>query len=126
MNNEPKILLTINLEGGTLRKGETTIKKWYLTKKDMFPYQSFKGNDGDKIIKSGKYKHTPLIPKECVLKTTLTRDAYDAFQSDSMPEWFHSQKEWRKKSPVERLELHLARISSSYNGKSFSYQIIED
>ena len=125
MANEAKVLLTVITEGGTLKQGEVITKKWYLTKKDMFPGQTFKHNDGDKIIRSGKYKSRPLIAEDCLIKIKLNADAYEAMISATMPEWFHKQKEWRKMSADERLRIHLARISESLNGKSFTYQIVE-
>lgn len=125
MANEAKVLLTVVTEGGNLKKGEPVTKKWYLTKKDMFPGQEFKKNDGDKIIRSGKYKSIPLIADDCLIKIKLNVDAYESMISATMPEWFHKQKEWRKMSEQERLRTHLARISQSLNGKSFTYQIVE-
>jgi hypothetical protein len=126
MNNEVKILLTINLEGGTLEKGEPIKGKYYLSKKDLFPWQKFKGNEGQKIIKSGKYSHTPLIPKDAKKRIKLTKDAYDYMTSVSCPDWFKNPKVWKKMKPEERLELHLARICRAENGKSFSYEIVPD
>lgn len=126
MNTEPKILLTINLEGGTLIKGEPEIRKYYLTKKDLFPNQRFKNGEGNKIIRSGKYMYTPTTQSEVKQKITLYKDAYDYMTSEACPEWFHNVKEWRKMSPIQRLETHLARTTLHFNGKSFTYQIIED
>jgi hypothetical protein len=126
MNTEIKVLLTINLEGGALTQGKPETYRYSLTKKDLFPKQSFKGNDGDKIIRSGKYTHTPLIPKEAKQKINLCKEAYDYMTSIACPQWFHKLKEWKKMSPKERLEQHLARICNQLNGKSFTYQIVED
>lgn len=126
MSFEPKILLTINLEGGTLIKGEPEIRKYYLTKKDLFPNQKFKGNEGNKVIRSGKYVYTPVTQSGAKQKITLCKDAYDYMTSSVCPEWFINVKEWRKMSPIQRLETHLARTTLHFNGKSFTYQIIED
>lgn len=122
----PKILLTIDLEGGALIKGKPEVKKYYLTKKDLFPSQSFRGNEGDKVIRSGKYKYTPLTPSVAKRKITLCKEAYDYMTSSICPEWYHNQKEWRKATPQQRLELHLARTCKHYGGKSFTYQLIND
>lgn len=134
MNTEPKILLTINLEGGTLIKGEKEIRKYYLTKKDLFPNQKFKGDAGNKVIKSGKYAYTPLIQSEAKQKITLCKEAYEYMTSPlEVPSWyipFKSRKErertWRKLSETERLEQHLARTCLHFHGKSFTYQIVDE
>ena len=114
------------MEGGTLIKGEPEVRKYYLTKKDLFPNQKFRGDTGKKIVKSGKYTVTPLEQSEAKQKITLCADAYEYMTSSVCPKWYHSLKDWRKMSEIQRLETHLARISNSLNGKSFTYQIIED
>lgn len=133
MNTEPKILLTINLEGGVLLRGEREVCKYYLTKKDLFPNQKFKGNTGNKVIKSGKYVHTPLIQSEAKQKITLCKDAYDYMTSLEIPKWFMPYKqlkvrlkEWSALTPEQRLETHLKRTCEHFGGKSFTYQIIKD
>lgn len=134
MNTEPKILLTINLEGGVLIKGEKEVRKYYLTKKDLFPNQKFKGDAGNKIIRSGKYTYTPLVPSVAKQKITLCKEAYEYMTSPSdIPEWYSPYKPfkerarlWRKLSEEERLNLHLSRTCLHFGGKSFTYQIVED
>ena len=126
MDFSPKILLTIIMEGGTLEKGEPEVRKYYLTKKDMFPSQKFKGNEGDKVIKSGKYKYTPTVSKDAIRKISLCESAYDYMTSPSCPEWYHNIKEWKKMSPIQRLEMHLARTCRHYGGKSYQYKIIDE
>ena len=129
---EPKILLTINLEGGILRKGEPEIKKFYLTKKDLFPNQKFKGEEGNKVIKSGKYKSYPLLQSTATLKIRICREAYEYFISKyECPAWFFKGNKknlakWQRLSDTERLELHLQRTCEHHRGKSFTYTIIED
>lgn len=126
MNTEPKILLTIDLEGGILLRGEPEVKKYYLTKKDLFPNQKFKGDSGKKIIRSGKYIHIPITQSEAKQKITLCKEAYDYMTSAMCPEWFHDKKKWYKMSETERLELHLARTTRHFGGKSFTYKLIDD
>ena len=133
MNTEPKILLTINLEGGILLRGEPEVRKYYLTKKDLFPNQKFKGTSGNKVIRSGKYIHTPLHQSEAKQKITLCKDAYDYMTSLEIPKWFMPYKqlkarlkEWAALTPTQRLEAHLTRTCEHFRGKSFTYQIIED
>ena len=126
MNTEPKILLTLIREGGALQKGETEIRKYYLTKKDLFPNQKFKNNEGSKVVKSGKYKFTPTTTIPATQKITMCKEAYDYMISDACPEWFHNVKEWRKMSEEQRLKLHLSRTAQHFGAKSFTYQIIDD
>jgi len=134
MNTEAKILLTINLEGGILLKGEPEVRKYYLTKKDLFPSQKFKGDSGNKVVRSGKYTYVPTMQSEAKQKITLCKEAYEYMTSPSeIPTWFipykpakERFKEWRKLSETQRLELHLARTCRHFNGKSFSYQIIDE
>jgi len=126
MNNDPKVLLTVILEGGTLHRVVNESKKWYLTKKDLNPKRTFTGDDGNKIVKSGKYRSYSLVPVDCNLKTTLTKDAYDYMTSSYVPDWYPNKKAWGRMSAKERLEAHLSRICLSHRGKSFTYQIIDN
>jgi len=133
MNTEPKILLTINLEGGVLLRGEPEVKKYYLTKKDLFPSQKFKGDTGKKVIRSGKYVHIPVTQSEAKQKVTMCKEAYDYMTSNEVPSWFvpykplrERQKTWGNLTETARLELHLARTCRHFGGKSFTYQIIDE
>lgn len=133
MNTEPKILLTINLEGGILLKGEPEVRKYYLTKKDLFPSQKFKNGSGNKVIRSGKYVHIPVTQSEAKQCITLCKEAYDYMTSTEVPNWFAPnkplkvrQKEWSAFTAEQRLELHLARTCHHFGGKSFTYQIIDE
>ena len=126
MNTEPKILLTVYTEGGTLLRGEPEVRKYYLTKKDLFPNQKFKNDDGNRVIKRGKYKFTPITTSTATRKITMCKEAYDYFISSACPEWFKNVKEWRKMSEEQRLKAHLTRTSLNFGGKSFTYQIIDD
>lgn len=124
MNNEIKILLTINLEGGTLIKGQKEVRKYYLTKKDLYPSQNFKGESGKKIIKSGKYTITPLIQSAATQRIKMTVDAYNYMTSAESPSWYF-KKDWKNLSEEDRLKLHLARTCNHFNGKSFTYEVLE-
>lgn len=126
MNTEPKILLTIELEGGVLLKGEPEVRKYALTKKDLFPNQKFKNKEGSKVIKKGKYEFTPTTTIPATQKITMCKDAYDYMISSACPEWFKNLKEWKKMSEEQRLKLHLLRTCQHFGGKSFTYQIIDD
>lgn len=124
MNTEIKILLTINLEGGLLIRGEKEVRKYFLTKKDLFP-KNYKG-DGNKVIKSGKYVYVHTKPNSVKQTIKLCRDAYDYMISPITPSWYHSQKEWKKMTETQRLEMNLARTAKHFGGKSFTYQIVDD
>lgn len=133
MNNEPKILLTITMEGGSFTKGEKEIRKYLLTKKDLFPKQHFKENEGKKVIKAGKYAYYPAIPTEVKRKITMCKEAYDYMTSKEIPDWFIPYKplkvrlkEWTSLTETTRLEMHLSRTCLHFGGKSLSYQIIDD
>lgn len=133
MNTEPKILLTINLEGGVLLRGEPEVKKYYLTKKDLFPGQKFKGDSGKKIIRSGKYTHIPTYQSEAKQCITMCEAAYEYMTSLEVPNWFvpykplkERFKEWKRLDEKARLELHLARTCRHFGGKSFTYELIAE
>lgn len=125
MNNDPKILLTVVLEGGALHRVVSEPRKWYLTKKDLNPSRKFKEGEGNKIVKSGRYRSYTLEAADCNLKTTLTKDAYDYMVAPTPPDWYFNKKAWGRMNAKERLEVHLNRICQSHRGKSFTYQIIE-
>jgi len=114
------------MEGGTLLRGEPEVRKYALTKKDLFPNQKFKNKDGDKVIKRGKYKFIPTIASTATRKITMCKDAYDYFISSACPEWFKNTKEWKKMSEEQRLMIHLTRTSLHFGGTGFTYQIIDD
>ena len=127
MNNETKILLTINLEGGTFMKSDKyEIRKWCITKKDLNSQVKFKGKDGDKIIKSGKYKYYPLVNSDCYLKTSISREGYDYMTSAMCPEWYPEKKKWGRLTAEQRLNAHFQRTCEHHNGIGFSYKILED
>ena len=126
MNTEPKILSTVYTEGGTLLRGEPEVRKYALTKKELFPNQKFKNKEGDKVIKRGKYTFIPTIPSTATRKITMCKEAYDYFISPTCPEWFKNVKEWKKLSEEQRLIAHLKRTCDHFGGKSFTYQIIDD
>ena len=125
-NNEIKILLTINLEGGILtRQDKPEIIMWSLNERDLNPYKDWKENEGLKVVKSGSTKHYNLTSTECVQRIKLTKDAYDYFISDEAPS-FIKKFNWITLKEKQRLEIHLNVISESLGGKSFTYEILND
>ena len=126
MNNETKILLTINLEGGILtRQDKPEIIMWSLNDRDLNPYKDWKENEGLTIVKLGSTKHYNLTSTECVQKIKLTKDAYDYFISDEAPS-FIKKFTWIALKEKQRLGIHLNVISESLGGKSFTYEILDD
>lgn len=129
MNNQVKVLLTINgIEGATLHnKGKKKIP-FVIRKKDLHYNnygKAYKGKDGDKIIRKGvrKIHDFEVVPASKGIK--LTYDAYEYMTSKESPEWYF-KKDWPRLSSTQRLELHLQRICDANGGTSFTYSILED
>ncbi len=125
MNNQLKVLLTINgIEGATLHsKGKTKIP-FVIRKKDLYA-KEYTGKDADKIIRRGARRviNYDVVPASKSIK--LTVDAYNYMTSSERPEWYF-KKDWGLLSPTQRLELHLQRTCEHERGKSFTYNILED
>lgn len=128
MNNLPKISLTIKLEGSTLvRRSEPDKFEYVLNKRKIEPNKKWKGKDGLKVVKRVVNTHYSLVPKEASMHINMTVDAYDYMTSSDCPEWMKWKlKEWKKMTPIQRLECHLQRTCDHFNGKSFSYVILDD
>lgn len=132
MSVETKILLTINFEGGALHRSvEGEKKEAVLTKKDLNP--NYNREDKNKIVRKVKYMSYPLVATPSSLTIKMCREAYDYMTSTETPGWFIPNKPskerfklWRKMSPNERLEMHLALTCEHHHGKSFTYSIVED
>ena len=126
MTNEIKILLTINLEGGTLvRKIEPDVLTVLFTKRDLNPKKQYTKDEGKQIVKKQKVKYYGYETKPVVKHTNLTKDAYDYMISKECPVGVRI-KQWNKMSNTERLEWHLQKVCDHSRGKSFTYQILED
>lgn len=125
MGYEPKILLTIELEGGTLIKGESEERSYTLLKKDLFA--SLKHTkQGNKVAEKGVYKHTPVYSKPAYQKIKMSYEAYKYMCSPECPKWFKNVKMWRKLTEETRLEHHLSRTCEHFGGKSYTYVIFDD
>lgn len=113
MNNAIKILLTINLEGGTLvRQGNPELIKFDIV------------NDlTDKKHNSGFKKHRNLVTKDCIQRTKLTVDAYQ-HMIETPPEGMNP-KFFNTLCKVKRVESHLWQYCKDLKGKSFTYEILE-
>ena len=126
MNYSPKISLTIELEGSTLvRKSEPEIIKYSVTKRDLEPNKKWRGKDGLKVVKNGKYKSYPLIAKPASQHINMGIEAYEYMTSNECPYWA-KPKVWAIMNETQRLEAHLQRICEHVGGKSFTYEVLED
>lgn len=125
MNNQVKVLLTINgIEGATLHsKGKTKIS-FVIRKKDLYS-KEYTGKDADKIIRRGVRRVNNLEAVPASKRINLTVDAYNYMTSAERPEWYF-KKNWGLLSPTQRLELNLQRTCEHNGGKSFTYSILED
>lgn len=129
MNNQIKILVTINgIEGATLHNEGTVKIPFSITKADLHwqnHKKRYKGPDGDKIVRKGIRKVNFITSVPCSKSIKMTNDAYEYMTSKEMPAWYH-KKDWARLTPIQRLELHLKRTCLHENGESFTYSILED
>lgn len=129
MNNQVKILLTINgIEGATLHRTPRIKMPFVITKSDIHfqnTGEKYKGKDGDKVVRRGIRKFYSYESVPCKKSIKLTQDAYNYMISTESPEWYY-KKDWRRLKPEARLEIHLDRICKANNGDSFIYSILED
>lgn len=124
MNNQPKVLLTIEgIEGATLHSKGIKKVKFVIRKKDL--YTNYNKKDGDKIVRVGTRKIEDFEVVPCKKSIKLSYDAYEYMTSKEAPEWYF-KKDWSRLSAINRLELHLKRICDANEGKSFTYSILED
>lgn len=122
MNNQTKIILTIQgIAGSTFHKEVVNTVK-FLRKKDL---PNYKGSNGNDIVRKFKVKSYNVVPVDCSKSIKMTYDAYAYMTGKEKPEWYY-KKDWLRLSSKDRLELHLARICEHNNGTTFSYSILED
>ena len=123
MENQIKIILNIELKGATMIREDRYEWIHYDVKKKDY---NVKGKEGLKSVNKGRVKHYNYIVKPATLHVNLTLEAYNYMISPECPSWVHKVKDWKKMTPVQRLENHLNRICQHHNGISFTYQILED
>lgn len=124
MNNEPKISLTIVMEGSTLvRKSERVLISYQITKKEAFPNQKW-GEASKEIFEKGVRTHFPREPKEIKQHINISNFAYNYMTSDEAPH-FVKKRDWERLTKKQRLEIHLQSICSDLKGISFSYETLE-
>lgn len=133
MYTESKILLSIELQGGTLiRESKVTKIEWALTLGDVKKApKELPEEISSRVVRRGRTKHYNLVAKPAIMAVHLGQDSYDY-----MTGW-ESYEPWMRKAGVEkaayikklskeeRLQLHLGRITEHHNGVGFSYQILE-
>ena len=125
MNNQVKVLLTINeIEGATLHSNGKSKIPFVVRKKDLYA-KEYKGKDANKIIRKGfrRVNNVEALPASKSIK--LIVDAYNYMTSRESPE-FYKKKNWNLLSEKQRLEIHLERLCEHNGGKSFTYSILED
>lgn len=127
MNNNVKISVTIQgIPGGTRRlTGETETKQWYITKGDVCKNR-LEPKERARVLRKGKYTSKVYEVVPCSQRINMTQEAYDYFVSDEKPYWFRSFADWKRKTPRDRIEIHLARVCESLNGTSFTYNVFDD
>lgn len=124
MNNQPKVLLTIEgIEGATLHSNGVKKVKFVIRKKDL--YSNYTKKDADKVMRAGARKIKDCESVPCKKSIKLSYDAYNYMTSKESPEWYF-KKDWSRLSTLNRLELHLQRICKAEGGTSFNYSILED
>lgn len=115
MNNNIKILLTINLEGGTLvRKNESETITW---SKSLT-----KGKNLKKVVKRGSTKHYSKVSPDATQRIKITEEAYINMVSNSCP--YNYKGNWKSLNRNMRLHYHLQLICNDLGGKDFSYEIL--
>ena len=124
MNNQPKVLLTIEgIEGATLHSNGIKKVKFVIRKKDL--YNNYTKKDADKVVRAGTRKTEDWESVPCKKSIKLSYDAYNYMTSKESPEWYF-KKDWSRLSTINRLELHLQRICKAEGGTNFNYSILED
>lgn len=137
MDRTPKISLTLYLEGSVPKVTGTVTEEYTLTEKDLNP-SDFKGKKTDvkpKVVKKGTYQRKTVEYIPAQKHINMYQEAYDYMSSDMMPAWFNpkdvhnteqKRKAWKKLSPKERINLHMARIASAERAFKFTFTILED
>ena len=125
-NNEIKILLTINLEGGILvRQDKPEIIMWSLTERNLNPTKHWKNSEGFNIVKRGFTKHDNLESKECVQRLKLNQLTYNHFIGDEPPVGI-KKYDWMMLKNHQKLEINLQLLCNDLGGKSFTYKVLDD
>lgn len=127
MYTDAKVLLRIELQGGTLiRESKTTKIEWALTLGEV---KKVPEKIAGKVVRRGRFTHHNLVPKPAYKVVCIGWAAYVHMVSgDSYEPWIAEKikkKEYMRLSREEKLNLHLGKLTEHYGGKSFSFQILE-
>ena len=132
MNSEPKISLTLMLEGSTCREtGEFIEGEFIIKNKDLIDGKKKPPKERDKIVKKGKYKRKKYEYIPASKHINICYDAYLYMISSECPHWFETKegprlKVWSKLTPAARLNKHMAAIASANHALTYSYSVLED
>lgn len=119
-----KISLTVNVPGGTRHfKGMKKVP-YVITKQDCttikLPFKI-----GSKVVKKGYAKIPEYIYEDSQVHINMRKEAYNYMSSQEQPEKYY-KKDWKRLKPEQRIAWHMQYIANSYNGTSYSYNILED
>lgn len=127
-----KVLVNIELAGRTLVREEIPTKiEWILTVGDVSSRKHLATMPEDtkkRIVRKGKSIHYNLVAKPAYRAINVNQYAYNYMtSSESYEPWM--REKWTKKqfsdlSSEERLKIHLGRLCEHYNGKGYTYVII--
>lgn len=136
MNNNPKVSLTMQLEGSINKAVGVKVNKGILTALDLFPNRFLtdkerKSKEAQHIIRRFKWKQKTFENVPATKHLTLTVDAYNYMTSSEVPAWYSPNVKqrisaWNNLKPEQRLQLHLACIAQENHATSFTYNILED
>lgn len=152
MNNNPKISLTIYLEGSTCHVVGKKRVPFILRQIDVNPKAFNKKEEqserAQKIVRKGWYKTLIREYVDAQQHITMTQDAYDYMTSGETPFWFPfhpmsdklakslrisgknklkiGEQVWRRLNQTQRLEAHMQYTCESLKGKGYSYTVLED
>ena len=100
MNNQPKILLTIQgIPGGKVRCIGTRTIECKLTKRDLYP--SYNNSDKNKVIRKNKVIIKTLETVPCSKTIKMTQDAYS---------WMTSEESRLKRKDLKLICLLSAKV----------------
>ena len=106
----PKIVLTIQLEGRVLVRQDKP-EKYVITKY----------NGRKKVVKH--YVKTVVPASQ---KITMSLEAWKEFTAEDRCPHFEKPYDWKRMSKRKRAESHFKQICDSMQGKSFTYEILND
>lgn len=119
-----KVLLTIQLEGGTLVRKGKSISNYEIHQKDLLGKDNKKTNP-NKLIRKGTVIHTNLEAKPAIQHLNISETAYNFMVSGECPSFMRNSFLWGKLTVKQRLEKHLETIMHDLHGMSYSYEFVD-